>query len=680
MNNLLESKDEFLQRAVAAVEENLADENFGVSEMAERLNMSRSNLLRKIKSQVGISASVFIRQVRLEHSKIYLTDKSLTISEISYKVGFNSPSYFIKCFREHYGYPPGEESKQIVREEKQGDTKQKFGKPLLIGLSLLLLASISILLFFKRPDSRKALEKSIAVLPFKNDSPDSSNVYIVNGLMEAILNNLQKVEDLRVISRTSSEKYRNQNKSIPEIAKELGVSYFVEGSGQKVGDQLMLTVQLIEASSDDHLWSERYLRNTADIFELQADVSKSIASQVEAIVTPEEVARIDKTLTDNLEAYELYLQGLEYLNGFDDVYKSVDYFKNAIELDQEFAAAYAHVGIAYYYLDLFQANKLYGEEINSYADKAMLLDPDLGESLIAKALFYMQDEQYDLAIEYLEKVLVYYPNSGWTHNFLSDIYNTRIPNTEKYLIHALKGIQLDIGSQDSSVTSYSYLHLGNALVQNGFVDEAEFYIKKSLAYDSANLFSGYLYAFILLAQDKDFERTKKMLIEAYNKDSSRLDMLQEIAKIDYSFGRYEESIRRYEEFIAMRDAFDLNIFHTEDIKIGFVLEQLGRKEEAKKFYESFKTYADSDESIYRDLHLSVYYILQNQPELAIESFREFSNKRNYQYWIVLFLEDDPILQLISDHKDFDAIIDNIKTTFWEDHNKLRDLLTAEGLL
>ena len=103
-------------------------------------------------------------------------------------------------------------------------------------------------------------KKSIAVLPFINDSNDSTNVYIINGLMESTLNNLQKIKELRVISRTSVEKYRNNPKTIPEIARELNVHYLIEGSGQKIGDQILLNIQLIEAPSDKHLWSEQYNR------------------------------------------------------------------------------------------------------------------------------------------------------------------------------------------------------------------------------------------------------------------------------------------------------------------------------------------------------------------------------------------------------------------------------------
>jgi TolB-like protein len=169
--------------------------------------------------------------------------------------------------------------------------------------------------FFNRksaPDSMgEIVDKSIAVLPFKNESSDSLNLYFVNGLMESALNKLQKIGDLRVISRTSVEKYRNTNKGIPEIAEELNVNYLVEGSGQRVGDQVLLNIQLIEASSDQPIWVEQYNREVRDVFALQNEVAKEIATAIKAVVTPAELKQIEKKPTENLLAYDYYLQALD---------------------------------------------------------------------------------------------------------------------------------------------------------------------------------------------------------------------------------------------------------------------------------------------------------------------------------------------------------------------------------
>jgi len=274
-SNLIEN--DFLSQIIAVVEKNISNEQFGVSELADEMNMSRSNLLRKVKKLTKLSVSQLIKEVRLKRGMEMLRKSALNVSEVSHQVGFSSTSYFIKCFREHYGYPPGEVGKRDEAEMNpvpvaRSNRKRNF---IMLGAAGLIAAlAIGLFTYYTLLSSGPpALEKSVAVLPFKNDSNDSTNVYLINGLMESTLNNLQKIEGLKVISRTSAEKYRNTSRSIPEMAEELNVNYFVEGSGQKIGDQILLNIQLIEGPSDKHLWSMQYRREVKDIFSLQQEIA-----------------------------------------------------------------------------------------------------------------------------------------------------------------------------------------------------------------------------------------------------------------------------------------------------------------------------------------------------------------------------------------------------------------------
>ena len=410
-------ENDFLKKITGIIEENLSNEQFGVSELANEIGMSRSNLLRKINKLENISVSQFIRQVRLRNAMEILKDNSLTVSEVSYKVGFSSASYFTKCFREYYGYPPGETGKNKITDGDAVSNSWSKKKRAILFITITIIILISTALYFVlKPLSPKQefLEKSIAVLPFKNDSNDSTNVYLVNGLMESILNNLQKIEDLRVISRTSVEKFRNKPKTIPEIGRELNVNYLIEGSGQKIGDKILLHIQLIEAATDKHLMSEQYTREAKDIFSLQKEVAKKIAEKIQAIITPEEEERINKIPTDDLIAYDYFLKGLDllYTGTKESSEEAIINFEKAIEYDNEFARAYAGIAISYYFLDAPHPEKKYSVLINSNADKALLYDSKLPQSLIAKALFYINNAENEMAVSYLEKALEYNPNSA----------------------------------------------------------------------------------------------------------------------------------------------------------------------------------------------------------------------------------------------------------------------------
>jgi len=673
----------FIEQAEAIILENLANEQFGVSELADAMNMSRSNLLRKIKKRTQLSASQFIRQVRLKEAMELLKEGSSTVSEISYQVGFGSTSYFIKCFRELYGYPPGEVGKgatEIEPEKVQKNFLKQYRWPIIAASVLALL--IASILFFNKKDAVNTveIEKSIAVLPFKNESADSTNLYFVNGLMESALNNLQKIEDLRVISRTSVEKYRKTDKGIPEIAEELHVNYLVEGSGQRVGNQVLLNVQLIEASTDTPIWVEQYNQEVEDIFAVQNDVAKKIADAIAAVVTPDELEQIEKKPTENLLAYDYYLQALDpyYSQTPEGLEKAIQLFEKAIEEDPEFALAYANIAISYYLLEIPQIEKQYTEKINSFADKALLYDSKSAESLVAKAFYYIQTKEYQLALPHLNKALEYNPNSSLAVQILADFYFRMMPNTNKYLEYALKGVQLNVAS-DSVTQSYTYLQLSNALMFSGFVDEALKYINMSLDYNAENYFSPYVRASILFAKDGNVERTRNLMLEEWNKDTTRLDILQDIGKFYYIEENYEGAYFYFKKFVEAREANGLDINRQENVKIAQVYKKMGLDTEAEKLFSDFSAYCEADKSPYRSVNLVWKYAYEGNIDKAIEQLRIFSEVENYMYWFLL-LEDEPLIQPLKNHPDFDAIMQKIKDRFWKNQAKLRTSLEGKGLI
>lgn len=688
--NASENRTEFIEKAEAIILENISDEQFGVSELAEAMNMSRSNLLRKIKRDTQLSASVFIRNVRLARALELLKQNSLTVSEVSYQVGFGNTSYFIKCFRELYGHSPGETGKKLLSVEPVTDpgddpvNMPKRPKWAVLSIVALVVMVVFVLLLRKEqavtaPDGP---EKSIAVLPFRNESSDTLNLYFVNGLMESTLNNLQKIGDLRVISRTSVEKYRETNMSIPEIAEELHVNYLVEGSGQRVGDQVLLNIQLIEASGDRPVWGEQYTRKVDDVFALQNEVARKIADAIQAIVTPAELNQIEKKPTSNLVAYDYYLQALEpfYLRTKEGLEKAIPLFGKAIEHDGQFSLAYANIAISYYFLDIYQKQKQYTEQINNYADKALLYDSKSAESLIAKALYYIHTGEYPLAIPHLEKALEYNPNSAAVVQMLADIYARVIPDTAKYLEYALKGIQLDIAANDSIAKSYIYLHLSNALIQSGFVDEAVTYINKSLEFQPENYYAPMVRAYILFARDGNIERTKRQLFDEWAKDTARLDILQEVAKIWYFQEEYDSAFFYYGKFVEARDKAGLEIYPHEDVKIAWTYKKAGLDARASAFFNAYKEYCNKDQSIYKSASLATMHAYNGEFGKAIEQLKIFATQDNFQYWIVLFMEMDPIMKPMLNDPEFKWTIQKIKRRFWDKHNNLNKLLKEKGLV
>ena len=276
------------------------------------------------------------------------------------------------------------------------------------------------------------LEKSIAILPFKNDSPDEANTYFINGLMEEVLNNLQKIKDLRVISRTSVEQYRNQTKPIPEIAKELGVNYIVEGSGQKYGNAFRLRTQLIMAAKESHLWGESYqqkITDVEDIFRIQSQIAESIAKELKAVITPQEKQLIEKIPTKQLEAYDAYLKGRFYLYKFtsEDLEAAMKYFELAKEKDPNYALAYS--GISFVWAGQMQMGYLSPAEAGPKSMEALMkaveLDSNNAEIVYSQAAintWVMWD--WEGGETAFKKSIELSPNHTEAHAYYSHFLNT----------------------------------------------------------------------------------------------------------------------------------------------------------------------------------------------------------------------------------------------------------------
>ncbi len=289
---------------------------------------------------------------------------------------------------------------------------------------LALLAVIGFILFrYRRPPATvesPVPEKSIAVLPFENRSPDPSNAYFADGIQDEILTRLSKIADLKVISRTSTQHYKSAPGNLPEIAKQLGVAHILEGSVQKSGDAVRVNVQLIKAANDSHLWADIFDRKLTDIFSVESDIAKAIADQLRAHLTGQEKQEIAAKPTENPEAYDAYLRGLAYtLKTFPtraNALAAQKYFKEAVRLDPKFTLGWALLSIVdsrNYVTQSLQPTVALCEEARQAAETALTLQPNLGEAVLAQGSYYYAcRKDYDTAVRYFEEAGQLLPNSS----------------------------------------------------------------------------------------------------------------------------------------------------------------------------------------------------------------------------------------------------------------------------
>ena len=265
-------------------------------------------------------------------------------------------------------------------------------------------AVLSIGLFFvgrytavKANASENSFAKSIAVLPFENISDDKQNSYFADGVQDQILTNLAKVSDLKVISHTSARQYKTGvQRNLREIGKQLGVAYIVEGSVQRSRDRLRINAQLIDARTDTHVWAETYDRTAADLFAIQSELAQSIVAQLKAKLSAEQKAEIEERPTQDLVAFELYLQAKEIVDSYliaEDVraalLKALQSLDQAIKRDENFVSAYCYVARAndllyFFDLDPTQDRILLAE---TAVNAALRLRPDSAEAHFANGRF-----------------------------------------------------------------------------------------------------------------------------------------------------------------------------------------------------------------------------------------------------------------------------------------------------
>ena len=489
--------------------------------------------------------------------------------------------------------PQGLKRDEDVRPEESiaPQTARRMNR-LIIGVLVLALAYFAVDKFILAPrratapneSSSGVGSKSIAVLPFENLSDDKSNAYFAEGVQDEILTRLAKIADLKVISRTSTQRFQSAPENLPEIAKQLGVAHILEGSVQKANDQVRVNVQLIKAANDAHLWADTYDRKLTDIFTVESEIAKTIAETLQAKLTGSEKQALAKKSTVNPDAYELYLQGRFFWNKRTaaDLRKAIDYFNQAIAKDPDYALAYAALAQTWSIMAAHNG----GAPVDCFpqaaaaATKALALDNTLSDAFAALAQT-KETYQFDFAgaRQDYERAIQLNPNDATAHHWFGAGVLAATGDQARELAELQRALELD------PLSLIIQTNLGMAYIHNHRYDEAIAHFRKALELDRT-----FFYAERSYGQALELQGKTQAAISHYEKAAALSGDPIELGALGRAYGlvgRKDEARRILEKLRRARAQKYTAAYSLALVEIG-----LGEKAEAVKWLE--QGYADHD--------------------------------------------------------------------------------------
>jgi TolB-like protein/Flp pilus assembly protein TadD len=416
--------------------------------------------------------------------------------------------------------------------------------------------AISVSLFFlgrytssKQSEGAQLLAKSIAVLPFDNLSRDPDNAYFAEGVQDEILTRLAKVADLKVISRTSTQHFKSSPENLPQIAKQLGVANILQGSVQKVADRIRVNVQLINATTDAHLWADIYDRKLTDIFAVESDIAKTIADTLQVKLSGSEKNAIAKAPTANNDAYELYLKGRFFWNKRTavDLRKSIEYFNQAIEKDPKYSLAYAALAQAWVLLPAYNGgapNDCF-PQAEAAAKKALALDDNSADAHAALgAVKSIYDFNFAGSIPEYERAIQLNPNDATAHHWLANDSLSALGQSENEIAEMKRALELD------PLSLIINANLGAAYIHARRFDEAIAQLRKTLELDG-----GFYYARYNLALALELKGSISEAIAEYQRAIALNDDPLPLALLGHLYariGRRDEALQILEQLSERR--------------------------------------------------------------------------------------------------------------------------------
>jgi AraC-like DNA-binding protein/TolB-like protein/tetratricopeptide (TPR) repeat protein len=697
---------QFLEKLSKITEEHLTNENFGVNELAHEMGMSHSGLHKRLKILTNKSISRFIREKRLKKAHALLLRNDQTVSEIAYRVGFGSVTYFDTCFREYYGISPGEvKNKGPEIQEPEAEPADPIPvpeerKPRTINRSkiiqytggliiIALTAYIGITVMGTRPET----EKTIAILPFTDESPDVGKAYILHGLRSDLISSLNAIKDLTLVSNLAAGNYDARSKTPREIGNDLKANFLLTGTSQTIDGVCKVRLQLVEAATGKNLWSMPFEKDITvnNVFGFQEEVALAVARDMGAIVKPAEKHKIQDTgQPKNLISYNYYLKAKALQTLYQDPfeYDPMQEVRVLTELSLKFDSTWvpAYTLMGWYYFGMSKSKR--GAERSAYFDSAVMManraihfDKQCMEAYRMKTVVLTQRGKFEAshaasmeALKQDSRFATIYHSLGYNafhmhsnarsvENLLMAIKLNREPLIDKYFLLNLDGTLSFAGfpevaekyrliklNQDNDSIAY-YTRLENQYFNYGRYEDALEIRRSKLDINNTNPQKNGLYAMYYI-QDRNFDQ-----MNSHFKLFLR-DMKQADREIPYSGILGYMYLYKGDSATAYR--------HFEESEKIFL----------EEIHEGISTAANGG----AHYSLACIYAIRGESGKALERLRYFRRFEGCHIWVLERLKSSPMLDNIREMPEFKSLQAEYEGKFLREKEKVRKILVREGIL
>jgi AraC-like DNA-binding protein/tetratricopeptide (TPR) repeat protein len=693
------SRDEkFLQKLREIVEFNLGNEKFGVKDLADTMAMSRFQVYRKLHRLTGKSINQYIREARLESALEMLKNDVATVSEIAFQVGFSSPAYFNKCFHDFYGYPPGELLKNnrsgIATKDSSITTREnnavafREGKKLtgtgyifyafliLFGMVLI----IVVITYLTRIDNLAVQLKlptgeNIAIIPIRNDSPDPDYDYPLSKIYEQISNQLQRIENVNVMSWQFVMQYNENNEDISFDEKEFTAVYFLEGSAQLIGDTLNIKFNLTDARINRQIWENSYSEPfTMDAeSDFQNKISEMVVSSIGPLIMTENEDKPDSSKIVSIEALRIYYQANKefghFWNDFDTSYveRAMKMYDQVLKVNPGFATAIASKARAH-----SMVYKNYDSALH-YCRKAIETDPEAPLGYWTLANHYYDLGPPDLCIQNFSKTVELLPKEPGPHIKLAYQYIVHKHDIEKGWPYLQKAFRLN------PLNPYNYLVISQIYLFIGEYDKAREHALKPMVIDDNNscwALDIYNQAF---AQQNNFKLQLQFLDSICN-----ITSCQDLCNKAYWYlSLHDKDFKKAEQDYDLLIKGESNLQLFDSTYLSYMYKQLGRDQDYeiainKCLRQCTDRRDDWEENLVSKENLVFIYAILEEKDKTLQHLSELANI-TYHFHAFDIIEKSPIFDYFNwDHR-YHSIYKRIHKRREEMKAQIKEIEERDGL-